>query len=508
MTASPGAARRPPSRRNGSPTRTSGRERRRIPVLVVIGGCIALAAVFGVSGTDPAPTARATSPIAAAVPTVADPEAVSTTWYCAEGTGAPDGRADETIVIANQGDGEARALVTVMPGGQEEPASRRVTVARGEQLRVPVSSVLQTAERPDEAGLIVGPGVVVEVFGGRSVVEHQIDGEFDFAVGPCARYAGRDWYFAAGTTERGAEANAALFNPFNDDAIVDLTFATDTGFVAPADLQGLVVPRRTRLTVPVGTFVRRQAQVASHAHVRTGRIVAEQSLTFTAENETRRGLTLSLGAPRPEPSWALPGVVPEDGASHLALVANFGPTATEVEIVPRFEEQTRARQQRVPVGGRTVAIVDLASLGGAGAPLAFDVQTTGASPVVVEEFAWWGPPATTTGSATALASPVRAPGWTFAVGRPAPEGDATISVLNPGRNRATVALLAYPSGGRDQATTVQELTVPAGSQARFTLGELDVAPDEVLVRADEPVVAARRILGPFGASLALGIADP
>jgi hypothetical protein len=103
---------------------------------------------------------------------------------------------------------------------------------------------------------------------------------------------------------------------------------------------------------------------------------------------------------------------------------------------------------------------------------------------------------------------VRAPGWTFAVGRPAPEGDATISVLNPGRNRATVALLAYPSGGRDQATTVQELTVPAGSQARFTLGELDVAPDEVLVRADEPVVAARRILGPFGASLALGIADP
>ena len=48
----------------------------------------------------------------------------------------------------------------------------------------------------------------------------EIDGENDLAVGPCARQAGRDWYFAAGTTERGAEDNAALFNPFPDDAKV------------------------------------------------------------------------------------------------------------------------------------------------------------------------------------------------------------------------------------------------------------------------------------------------
>ena len=54
-----------------------------------------------------------------------------------------------------------------------------------------------------------------------------------------------------------------------------------------------------------------------------------------------------------------------------------------------------------------------------------------------------------------------------------------------------------------------ELRVPARAQARFDLVELGVNPDQVVVvRADTPVVAARRIVGPTGASLALGVAEP
>src|SRR4029453_12863044 len=200
------------------------------------------------------------------------------------------------------------------------------------------------------------------------------------------------------------------------------TCATAAGFTAPADLQALVVPRRSRVTVPVGNFVRRQAQVALHAHVRSGRIVAEQSLHFTAENETRRGLTLSLGAPSPESSWSLPGVVPEDGASHAVLVANFDTSATEVEIEPRFDEPSSTRPQPGPVGGRSVAVVDLALLGDSGAPLGFVVRKTRASPVVVEELASWAPPAAATGSAATVASSVQAPGWVFAAGGPPPQG--------------------------------------------------------------------------------------
>jgi len=482
---------------------------RRLVVLLVVGGCIATAAVLGLGGGGTSPAGSTGSGVPAAIPTVAEPDAVSTSWYCATGTSAPGGRTDETILVANQGADDARAVVTVMPGGPADPVSRRVAVPRGAQVRVPVSSVVQADEQPGESGMTVGPGVVVEVFGGRSVVEHEIDGEGDTAVGPCARQPGPDWYFAAGTTERGAEQNASLFNPFPDDAIVDVTFATDAGFIAPADLQAVVVPRRTRVAVPIADFIRRQAQVGVHVHARTGRVVAEQSLVFTAENETRRGLTLSLGAPSPEPSWTLPGVNPDDGASHAVLVANFGTSATEVEITPRFEERSAAKPQPVPVGGRSVAIVDLAAIAGSRTPFGVVVRTTRPSSVVVEELAWWSPPAAVTGSATVLASPVEAPAWAFAVGRPTPEAAAEISVVNPGRTDATVTLEAYAPGGGDAPTNAAPRTVPAGEQARFDLGDAGVAPDQVVaVRASTPVVAVRRILGPSGASLALGVATP
>ena len=85
--------------------------------------------------------------------------------------------------------------------------------------------------------------MVVEVFGGQAVVEHEVRSRNDFAVGPCAREPSRHWFFADGTTERGAEEWLALFNPFGDNAIVDVSFLTEDGFQAPGETQAVVVPR-------------------------------------------------------------------------------------------------------------------------------------------------------------------------------------------------------------------------------------------------------------------------
>jgi hypothetical protein len=482
---------------------------RRAAVLALVAGAMVVAVALDLAGAAAAPRATLRS---GSGPTVPASPAVSAAWYCAEGTGSTGGRADETIWIANVGDADARADITVMPGGDAEPTSRRVTVPRRGQLRVPVSSVLQTAEQPDPGGALTGPGVVVEVFGSRAVVEHEIDGEADgqreVGVGACAREPARDWYFAAGTTERGAEQQLALFNPFADDAIVDLSFATDAGFDAPADLQSLVVPRRSRVTVPVASFVRRQPQVGAHVHVRVGRVVAEQSLVFTPENESRRGLTLSLGAASPAPSWTLPGVVSGDGVANSMFVANFDRAATEVEITPRFEDETSAGPSRVAVPGRSAVVFDLGPFAGTG--VAFDVQvrTTGNTPIVAERLGAWAPAAGTIGAATALGSPEPARDWVFALGRLAAEDAAAVSVFNPGPNEAKVKLVTHGSGS-DEPAEERELTLAAREEATFDLAGLNVAPDHVVVvRADQPVVAARRIVGPSGASLGSGIPDP
>jgi hypothetical protein len=96
----------------------------------------------------------------------------------------------------------------------------------------------------------------------------------------------------------------------------------------------------------------------------------------------------------------------------------------------------------------------------------------------------------------------------FALGRLAAEDAAAVSVFNAGAREANVKLIAYESGS-DLPASERELTLAASKQATFDLGELGIAPDHlIVVHADEPVVAARRILGPSGASLAPGIPDP
>ena len=503
------ARRRPPDRATSRQLLDRARHpTRRAAVLLLIVATVAVAAALELRGGAAAP--GATAPVLNG-PTVPPPDAASAAWYCAEGTGSPGQRANETIWIANLGDHEARANVTVMPGGDIEPSSRRVTVAAHGQVSVPVSSVVSAAEVAEQTGIISGPGVVVETFGGRAIVEHeidgQIDGQADVAVGPCAREPGRDWYFAAGTTERGAEQRLSLFNPFADDAILDLSFATDAGLVAPTDLQSLVVPRRSRVTVPLANFVRRQAQVGARVHGRTGRVVAEQSLEFTSENETRRGLTLSLGANAPALSWTLPGGVSEDGVSHAIYVANFDAAATEVEIAPRFEDQNTVAPSRVAIAGRSTALVDLRPLVGSSAPFGVEVRATHGVPVVAEELGAWGPPADATGAATALGSPLPARVWAFSLGRLASDDRATVSVLNPGRDDAAVRLFVYEPGAGGAADE-REIGVRAGKQGSFNLGELEIPADRVIVvRANVPVVAARRILGAGGASLAPGVPD-
>ena len=119
-------------------------------------------------------------------------------------------------------------------GRRRRHRSRNGTCAwhRARRRACKVADILATPE----------PGVVVETTGGPAAVSHQLQHDGDFAVEPCTRAAGPSWYFASGTTVPGAEHDLALFNPFGDDAIVDVTFLTDTGVQQPDDLQAVVVP--------------------------------------------------------------------------------------------------------------------------------------------------------------------------------------------------------------------------------------------------------------------------
>ena len=134
---------------------------------------------------------------------VPSPDVASSAWYCAEGTSTPDGRADETVIVASVAPSTVDATITVMPGGDGAPKSRHLRLAPGEETRVKVADILATPE----------PGVVVETTGGPAAVSHQLQHDGDFAVEPCTRAAGPDWYFAVRHDGAGGRARPRVVQP-------------------------------------------------------------------------------------------------------------------------------------------------------------------------------------------------------------------------------------------------------------------------------------------------------
>jgi Family of unknown function (DUF5719) len=238
--------------------------RARLAIIVVVLGCLVAAALID----NQAETGSAAgAQVVTLGPRVPAADAAETAWYCAEGTSNPGGRADETILVANVDQRDAHARISVMQGPDLAPKVMDVDIGAGSLAAVRVGDILAIAD----------PGVLVEVTGARAVVSHSVTGNKDAGVGPCARDAAPAWHFAAGTTAKGATLWLALFNPFADDAIVDIRFVTNAGPLAPGDLQGFVVPAHSRVTVPVHDQARRDDLVGTEVIARRGRVVAEQS---------------------------------------------------------------------------------------------------------------------------------------------------------------------------------------------------------------------------------------
>jgi len=477
----------------------------RLPILIAVAVTIAAAIVLDRTAPDRAASAHAS---ADRVPTIPSPDALSVSWYCPEGTATVGGRADETVLVANVGDEEAEAVVTVLGGDDADRARERVQVPPRGQIEVQLADIAEDQEALAPNATLVGPGVVVEAFGGQVVVEHLVARGGDVAMGPCSRTAASEWFLAGGTTVRGSEMTLALFNPFGDDAIVDITYLTDTGVQTPEGAQAVVVPRRSRVDVLVHEQVRRQPQVATLVHARTGRVVAEQSVAFDG-SEGAAGLALSLGATAPARSWSFPLGAMVEGRTHTVTVANFADDSTEVEVSMLLDSDQTIEPEVVPVPGRSVVNVDVGALVPVGSLYAVDVRATGNGPVVAEELVT-SVVASEGGAALDVGIPAPARRWAFAgAGESdlATTTDAVLSVFNPGSDPVTVTLLAYTSGDLDSPRSAPERAVDPHGRTSFTLSELGIGPEQVLVvESNGAVFAQRLLLTATGRSLASGIA--
>jgi hypothetical protein len=305
----------------------------------------------------------------------------------------------------------------------------------------------------------------------------------------------------------GAQEWLTLFNPFGEDAIVDVSFLTTSGKESPGATESLPVPRRSRISVPVHENVLREEQLAIAVHARLGRVVAERSLIFDG-TDTRLGFATSLGVRDGAKRWRFPVADAQAGAAQTLSIANFADSSAQLEVRVRLDGEPPLDAQTVDVAGQSVERVSLIESVPIGSTYTIDVRVTRGAPVVAEMLGTWAAPAVVTGVASGHGSVTEARRWAFTIGRPDEATDAVISAVNVSNRPLTVQLYAYTAGDPNSPASAPARAVGPGERAEFRLSEIGTRPDQVIViEADGPIVVARLVLG-VGISISAGIPDP
>lgn len=521
----------------------------RVPILVLVVGAL-VAAVMVVRSDDAMSSGSSEPPdIRSLAPTVSPEDALSSTWYCAAGSAgdisvveateeepaadvAEDPAAEEpaaaegedpatvdedpeaeptgpvlaehTVSIANIGDTDRVATVSIHAGGSDPVV-------------IDVDVPALSTERVALADHAAGPAVaaLVEVDGGDVVVSHQLVGEFGIDSGPCASSSSDVWHFAWGDTSLDVAEVIAVFNPFPGDAVVDFTFVNDEGVREPQALTGLVVPGQSVVVADVSAEATRRPQVSATVTARTGRVVAERVQVADGSEglegqPLRQGLAVDLGTPVPDQIWVHPDGRLSDGRRQSVVVYNPSDEPAEVDVeiglgaevvggVEPFELSVRPHSFEVVELTEEARFEDLFD-DGEGA-FSVTVRSVNGVPVVAE-----------------VVNTAAEPGWAASAGGNV-VGTETVFV-EPRRDGPTAQILALLSLDASEATTVTLEVVDAGE--REVIDEIVLDPGEridltlddelddvgvLVVRSSSPVATelVTRWTDPWGLSVRSGI---
>ncbi len=490
----------PTSNGDGRAHRTS--EVRRWPLAALLVALLVAALVAGNATRDTSGAAeRRPADDPAAMPA---PTSRSAAWYCPGPPPSPaNSKSREHVLVSNLGRAPVDVAVTVLRDRQ--PARHRT-------MRVAARSTAEAApeDRVERSALIVEP------FGADVAVESTNLGPDALASTPCVTQPSSVWHFAAGTTVRGVQQWVVLFNPFGDDAVVDMSFFTEDGLEQPDDLQALTVARRSRIAIAVDQYVRRQESVATTIEARVGRIVAEQTLLFTADSN-RSGETRSLGAVAAAAEWVFPSGRVAAGSTRTLAISNPGELDAEADVAIGSTGDVVIEPVTVRIPRRSVANVRLGACGRLQPPACIQVppnldyyavvRATLDEPIVAGDLQTF-----TDGRFTgATASPgSRAPStrWVFARSRVGDQLDAGLDLLTTA-SRAAHASISFVAEGKElRPADLQDIELRPGTRqsipltSRPELRGLDAA---VVVRSDHPIVAERTIVRSDELTRALGV---
>lgn len=448
------------------------------------------AAVIVERGSDDAEDDASTEEVAT-VPVAAPPGALGSTWYCAAGsaTGTEDGEAEQTVFMVNASSAAVRGRVTVYPS-EGEPVTRDVELPSLARIELRVSDV---STAPFAA-------VLAEFDGGEVGVQHELSGPSGRSLSPCASAPAATWFFPHATTRAGARLLLSLFNPFPNDAVVDVNLEAEDGARTPQAFQGLVVPGGGVTTLNVSEVVTLRQELATSVVVRAGRVIAEQVQILTEAEGLPPSLASMLGAPEPEPIWLLADGIGAEGYEERVVVYNPGDQAAEVDVEVLLDDPETngvAEPFEVNVQPRRFAVVDVFGDGRVpvGVAHALVVQSRNEVPVVAQRVIVGQEGSEPAGVAYTLGSPVVAGRWLVPVGSLPGTSGVAVVVFNPSPTEpVSVSARALGAGRVETIEGVDGATLGPLGRLLIDLGTDGLGFDELAVEIESsgPVVTESR----------------
>ena len=347
--------------------------------------------------------------------------------------------------------------------------------------------------------LMVAPwaAAVVELLGAEGVVEQSVIGPTGRSTSACANSAGSTWYLADGATTVDATLGILLFNPFPDDAIVDVSFSTSEGTRTPQATQGYVVPGTSVRLLQLNEIVRagthdlddgrgpqrpgrrrpgaglpggrqagpvgrgRVARAGRAVVVRLGRKGDQAAERITIFNPGDSDAEVDVAFYPADPSTAPPPTRSAHGAPRAPRPRSTWPPPTRCRSVSTASWCCRRRVARV-VAERVL-----------------EVQGDAARNVTIQP-----------------GSPLTATTWTFVTG--APDGAEALVVANATGEATTASVLALGPAGFTVVPGLEDMAIPAAGLVRIDLDERGLAGVPLVVEGALEVVAERVVGAPVG----------
>ncbi len=462
--------------------------RRAIPALVLLVAGFAGLIVVGRDAPTPIEPFFAT-PAGAWVPSVSDNASLTGSWFCPGVPATGEEGVGGEVVVANRGAEAVVGRFTILTGDG---------VAAGDDLTVEPWSRTTI----DIDAFVTAPfaSVVVELDGGRGFVEQRAQHPAGNSVSPCADSASDEWYFADGFTVDGSLNTLILTNPYDDAAVVDLTFATEQGEATPAAFQGFTILPQSVETIPIAELgFRDEPVIAVSVGAERGRLVVGRAQHYLGGG--RLGYDVSLGAPALREQWWF-----ADGAAGEGITESFAiynPTDDDVQVDAVFLgiplDEAVADVTPIDVPARAVVTYEPAADETVSLPEGrhASVFSTLAEPSVVIERILTRPAGDSVATSVVLGAPPRTDGyvasrWHIGIGPSDPTSEALV-IYNVDNVDGTVTIEAVGPGGPSAVASLTDIPIGPGQVVTIDLVDPDVLDRELIVQSSNRVFVERSL---------------